>query len=272
MIRLIIVIVLALLIFGGAGATIYHFMIKPEKEVEAELRQAEQEAEPLPPPDPGADVYATILAESGDEFTLRDRLIDFIERYPESSKVREAKERIGRINMDFLFSSTPGPGKEPYTVVRGDALVKIATKTGCNAELIMRSNNLATINLSIDQQLLIPKIDPKIVIDRETRTLTLYNGNAFLKEYALTQEKLPSARQGDTTVTEKIAMKDGKRVAFGTKDYAESQKSVLLGGGLTLQETPEEGTAAPPNAILLGPEEFDEVYVLVSRGTPVTIR
>ena len=74
-----------------------------------------------------------------------------------------------------------------------------------------------------------------------------------------------------------MARKGETRVAFGHKDYPETERFVLLGaGGATIRPTPTpaaDGTETPmPQGIVLKPEDFAEIYVLVKTGTPVTIQ
>jgi hypothetical protein len=55
-------------------------------------------------------------------------------------------------------------------------------------------------------------------------------------------------------------------VVFGGKDYPGSERSILLDqGNLTIRSSGGSG-------VILSQEEIEEIFPLVSRGTPVIIR
>jgi hypothetical protein len=111
-------------------------------------------------------------------------------------------------------------------------------------------------------------------VDRKNKTLTVTNHGKFFKTYPLLGATVPRLAEGATleaTVGEKIASVDGKRVAFGDKTYAESERQVLLSGGATLRSATGTEETLPPG-LVLSPENLREVFVLVTRGTPVTIQ
>ncbi len=155
-IKALIVLVLAAAVFGTAGFFAYKLFIVPEKLDRAEAKAiAEQAANPAatptPPPDYSLPAFqkAMALKDAGKLEEARRALLDFINLYPQSTKLADAKAAIGEMSMRFIYTSEPGPDKIDYTVVGGDSLVKIAAKTKSNAELILRSNNLASIDLQI---------------------------------------------------------------------------------------------------------------------------
>ncbi len=180
-----IVLALAVAIFGTIGFFAWQLYIKPEQ---IERRQEKIEANappPTPPPDFSLPVLdrALALKKQGKLLEARDALMNFIVQYPQSTKLADAKAAVGEINTQFVFTSEPGPDKIDYTVVPGDSLVKVANKTKSNAELILRSNNLASIDLSVGQALRIPQLEISLVIDRKAKTLSVMNKGQLFKEY-----------------------------------------------------------------------------------------
>ena len=146
---------------------------------------------------------------------------------PKSPKRRQRSEPSIPVKYSLPY---PSPEKTSYAVGKGDSLVKIASKFKSNAELIFRANNLQTINLKIGQQLVIPQLDMSMVVDRKARTVTLLNGGQFFKEYRTVALKTPGRSdfrpdQG----TDKIALRDSNRVAFGDKNYSGSERWIMLG-------------------------------------------
>jgi LysM repeat protein len=287
-IKALIVLVLALAVFGTAGFFAYKLFIVPGKLDREEAKAAAEQAAnpaatPTPPPDYSLPAFqkAMALKAAGKPDEARHALLDFINLYPQSTKLADAKAAIGEINMRFIYTSEPGPDKIDYTVVGGDSLVKIASKTKSNAELILRSNNLASIDLQIGQQLRIPSLDAAIVIDRAAKTLALMNHGQLLKEYPLLALDLPAAARGkepaSTQVKDKVAINGAERVAFGGRDYVGSERWIMLGiANAIIRGRPEpdaNGQPAPmPPGIIVSQEDIEEIFPLVSRGTPVTIQ
>lgn len=266
---------LALGIFGAAGWFAYQIYVKPEKlDREAAIQEAEAPP-PTPPPDYSLPALqkAVELKKAGQLAEARQALLDFLAQYPQSTGLADAKDALGEINTQFVFTSMPAPDKLDYTVVSGDSLVKIASKTKASAELILRSNNLATIDLQIGQQLRIPQLDTAIVIDRAAKTLTLLNNGEFFKEYPLL------AVQGSPTQTEikdKVALHGSERVAFGDRNWIGSDRWLMLGSAnLVIRglPEPEDGSEpAIPPGIVVSQEDIEEIFPLVGRGTPVSIQ
>ncbi len=266
---------LALGIFGAAGWFAYQIYVKPEKlDREAAIQEAEAPP-PTPPPDYSLPALqkAVELKKAGQLAEARQALLDFLAQYPQSTGLADAKNALGEINTQFVFTSMPAPDKLDYTVVSGDSLVKIASKTKASAELILRSNNLATIDLQIGQQLRIPQLDTAIVIDRAAKTLTLLNNGEFFKEYPLL------AVQGSPTQTEikdKVALHGSERVAFGDRNWIGSDRWLMLGSAnLVIRglPEPEDGSEpAIPPGIVVSQEDIEEIFPLVGRGTPVSIQ
>jgi LysM repeat protein len=217
---------------------------------------------------------AADLQRKGEIDKARSAWVEFIANYPDSPKIGEAKRALGSINTGQVLSPVPSPEKTSYAVSKGDSLVKIASKFKSNPELIFRVNNLQTINLKIGQQLVIPQLDMSIVVDRKARAVTLFNRGQFFKEYQAVALKTPGVSTSvRTKVADKIALQGSNRVAFGDKNYSGSERWIMLSAtGLAIRGLPEGAGAAPPSGIIVAQPDIEEIFLLVSRGTPVTIQ
>lgn len=286
--KVLVILVLVAGILGGTGYFVYTLMVKPVQLDRAE-KLATPEPTPEPTPDPVLAAFAAVeplLAQPAE--VDREALAGFLTTYPDATQATAVRVGLGRLNLAALLSPAPGPDKAPYTVVSGDALVKIANRFKTNAELIYRANKLPNINLRIGQQLVVPQIDTKLVIDRAAKTVTLMNKGEFLATFPVLSFQLPAGiPKGavETTVSDKFLSRDGKRVAFGDKAFEEAERFVLLAAsGAMIRSLPPAplppvgNASAPPAAtptpggIVLSPEDAANVYVLVARGTPVTIQ
>ncbi|MEI6033998.1 MAG: LysM peptidoglycan-binding domain-containing protein [Verrucomicrobiae bacterium] len=276
-IRTLAILILVAAILGGSGYFAYEYFLKPAK-LDIQEKKMPQ---PTPPPDPSIAAFEALKPHLGQETPEAQAAFEgFLNAYPASPMAPAARAAIGKINAARILSTEISPEKTAYSVVSGDSLVKIAAKHKSGAELIYRANRLATINLKIGQVLVIPKLATSLVVDRAANTVTLLNGGAFVREYPLKSLKLPpSAAKGtvETKVTDKIAMNGTVRAAFGTKDFEGSERSVILGiPGVMLRGTPPaaaDSTLPPmPSGIVLDPAEAEEIFVLTTKGTPVTIK
>ena len=271
-VRTLIILALVGLIVGGSAFFAYELYWKPKRldmEDKATFSQGSVAVADYTLP---AFEKAAALQRKGDIEGARASWVEFIRNYPDSPKLSEAKAALGGINTSQIFSQSPSPDKTSYAVSKGDSLVKIASKFKSDAELIFRVNNLQTINLKIGQQLVIPQLGMRIVVDRKAHTVTLFNKDQFFKEYRAVALKTPGiSAPVQTKVADKIAMQDSKRVAFGDKNYSDSERSLTLGSAGVVIRGLREGATPPPGINVTQPD-IEEIFLLVSRGTPVTIQ
>jgi len=275
--RVIVILILVVAILGGTAYFGYELYLKPRKlDVE---EKAQGVVAPTPPPDPSLAAFEALkptLELNTPE--AQAALQTFLETYPESPMASAARAALGRINAAMILTPSPSPDKTLYAVVKGDSLVKIASKFKTGAELLYAVNNLQTINLRIGQELAIPRLDTSLVIDRAAKTVTIQNAGAFVREYPIKSLKIPpTSGTVQTKVSDKLAMKGDTRVAFGTKDYEGSERFVMLSlQGVMLRGAPApaaDGSEPPlPPGIVLEPADAAEIFLLTTRGTPVTIK
>jgi len=278
LIRAFIIVALAAAVFGGSAYFAYELYWKPAA-LDAQDRLAKPvNFAPPTPPDYSAPAFqkAETLVKQGNLDAARVALWDFVQTYPDSPNSRKAKEMLGKINSDRIFGGGESAEKTLYAVERGDSLARIASKFKTNPELIYRLNNLDSINLQVGQQLLVPNLDPSLVIDRKAQSVVLLNKGEFFKEYPALSIRIPgisSSKPTKAKVLDKVALQDDKRVAFGQKDYVGSQRCVMLNiPGIMIRgaDSLPEGNAAA--GIFVSPSTAEEIFILVSRGTPITIQ
>jgi LysM repeat protein len=274
-----VVLLLALIIFGGATWFGYNTFVKQEIELKKEQRGE------VPPP-PVLDVSlpefqaAAQLRQETKLAEAREALIAFIQKYPTGPHLEEAKDLLGEVNVDILLSRYPSPEKTDYIVKSGDVLAKIARKLKTTPELIMRMNNMSDTMLRIGDRLFVSHPDFSMVIQPKANLVVLLNHGAFFKQYHVREAKLPPKQPSKITakVAETMAWKDGKRVGLGSKDYTSSTRWIRLAGapGYTLYSTPDAAhpnidQPPPPSGLGLAASDVEELSSLVNNKTPVTI-
>lgn len=270
--RAIVILILIVVIFGGAAYFAYDLYWKPQ-ELDRKDREVVRAA-PTPPPDYTLPAFEKAMQtrRAGDLEAARAALADFLRSYPDSTKIVEARQALGEVNSERFFSRTASPGKTEYVVASRDSLARIASKFKSSPELIFRINNLENINLKIGQVLVVPEVQATLVIDHKAKTVTLLNNGEFFREYPILSFKSPRpAAETKTRVVDKIAMLDSKRIAFGEKQYFDCERWLAFAGGVTLRGVPD-GTEAMPGGIVVSSDSMDEIFLLSNRGTAVTIQ
>lgn len=277
MARIILLIILLGLIAGMAGGGYYlydRFILAPEQEM-----MAEEEAAAQPPTEcPSIEAWRNVLSQMQVDDPEQDLLFirTFLAEHPQSEVRGEAFDLLTTKGARWLFSNKPAPWKETYRVVSGDSLNRISSRQGVASEWIMKVNNLMDYNMSIGQELLLPKPNLRLIASRGENRLFVLNGEELLLAYPLTLSNVADAAVGETSVKEKAAVTDGKRFAFGTPGYVDAEKTISLEGGKPNLRLLPEGlgeldAAVLPTGLLLARPDLEEVFLLVKRGTPVII-
>jgi LysM repeat protein len=273
------VLLLALIIFGGAAWFGYNSFVKEDIAVKKEQRG---EVTLAPAPDISLPEFqaAAQLRQEGKLTEARDALIAFTQKYPSGKHLEEARDLLGEVNVDILLSRHPSPEKTEYVVKPGDVLAKISRKLKTTPELIMRMNNMSGTMLHIGERLLISHPDFAIVIQRKANLVVLLNHGVFFKQYHVREAKLPPKQPSKITakVAETMAWKGGKRVGLGSKEYLDSTRWIRLAGaaGYTLYSMPDSAhpnldQPPPPVGLGLTASDVEELSSLVNNRTPVTI-
>jgi LysM repeat protein len=288
--KALIIIVLALGIFGGAYYAAWMLYLKPQEELRAE----KLEPPPPPPPDPSLPDYQKVLDLhlSGDTMAARKGWQDFLEHFPQSSKADEAREYLGRINISLYLSPIQTPEKTLYEVKPGDVISKVANRLQSTPELIMRANRLQGSMLRIKQKLWVPPANFTLTIKaHEQRVLVLQHDKFFCQYPILTMppQKISLAKatkKGPTPkpvkitgrITENVAWHDGNRVTFTDKTYNEANHWILISpGGHNLYTDlsalpPDTKFQKPPGGGYgLSPENMQELSALIRKNDSVTI-
>ena len=273
------VLLLALIIFGGAAWFGYNTFVKEEIEV-----KKEQRGEVTPPPVVDVSLpefeAAVKLRQDGKLAEARDALVVFIQKYPSAKRLDEARDLLGEVNVEILLSRYPSPEKTEYIVKSGDVLAKIARKLKTTPEMIMRMNNMSGTMLRIGDRLFISNPDFSMVVQRKANLIVLLNHGAFFRQYHIREAKLPPKPPPKITtkVAETMAWRGGQRIGLGSKEYLASTKWVRFASApaYTLYSVPDSThpnleQPPPPTGLGLAATDLEELSTLVNNRTPVTI-
>lgn len=273
---LVILCLVAVIIGGGAGS--YWLLVLRPRQLD-QIAEARRAPTGQPTPDPSTEDFerAAAMRLAGKPAEAREALAGFINVHPDSGHRAEAEGLLGAINVDAVFSTNPGPDKVIYIVRSGDTLDRVAHKYKVNPDLIFRASRLESINLKIGQKLVIPTLDLTIEVRLKERRVVLFNHGQYFRSYVV-RELRTAPKRGvslNVKVKERIATKDGIRVTFGTKEFAESLRAVAFDQpGYTVFALPPDGSAEKPPAttgVALEASDAREFYTLVKAGDPAAI-
>ncbi len=221
--KALIIIFLTFAVFGGVALVGYKMFVQPQ------IALKNEKAAPPTPPPPDPTVRSSTNAWPFGR-TVRwskpaMRFTEFIDHYPQSTKLEDAKNILGEINTDIFLSTIAAPEKEIYTVQKNDVISRVATKLKTTGELIVRANNLQGPMLRIGQKLSVSPAEFSLVISRKNDKVTVLNKGKFFKQYQVlewppqhakkvTTAKVTPSEKKVGRVTDKISWLNGTRVTY----------------------------------------------------------
>ncbi len=285
-IKTLILLCLALAVFGGGGYWAYTLFLKPEIEL-----KRDRESPPAPSPvfqDGTVGEFKKCLEveAAGDFLAARRAYEDFLQTYPDSTKAEEARFRLGAIRLGQLFAPRMAPGKEIYVVKSGDVLLKICHRLKVPPDLIMAMNQMESSALRVGQKLYWIPDEFTAVVDRVGSKVVVFAGSEFFAQVPIlstqgtawvgTPPKKTSMAALDVKVFDKPGWKDGRRVSTSDKEYAEALLWVVFqpGGHTFYAEPGQDGgnVSRPTSGYGLDPAVVRALSALLRKGETVTIR
>lgn len=204
----------------------------------------------------------------------REKLTSIINLYPSSVSATLSRRIITEMNLDEVLSASHMQGKEEYKVKPGDSYLAIANKFHCTLDTIVYLNGmLAMPILHPGDELVVMPLDFRLLIDTRRKAVSLWREGSFVAEYPalVFAVSTPDQAKG-TTVQVKSAEAKGQAVSPLSKEYREANK-VLTIARPTLRICGWDGKSEkPPGAILLRPEDMEELNLLTRSGNEVEIR
>ena len=225
----------------------------------------------------------------GDKVAARDLYARAVTDAPfDSTDWQEAMVGLGRLNVEFIFSSKRTPTSKVYTVQKGDALTNIGIKLNTTQGLLMRANGITNPNkLHLGQNLKYTPKDFRIVIERSSLRLFLLDEEGVFKVYST---GLGRDNHETTLGRYKVGNKEKNPTWFkpGSEPIPPLDPRNEL-GTRWMPMVPEEeglptdlgihGTITPDSIGLYSSSgcprmlkaDVEELYDLVVRSTPVTV-
>ncbi len=257
---------------------------KPQAAVvpEPPPREAPPAPSPTAPAQAGTDLAeAESLLREGRLQAARVKARAVLEQAAgDPTRQAQAEQLLGTIHTELLFYARPMPEKSDYTVQVGDSLDKIARQYGTTVELIQRSNNIKGPVIKAGQRLRVFSGTWSIRVNKTRNDLVLTLNGDFFKRYRVGTGEFSKTPVGEFRIVERLSQPtwwhpDGRTIPFGDPENLLGTHWLALdikGYGIHGTWEPETvGKQSSMGCIRLRNEEVEELYTLVTNGTPVVI-
>ncbi|MFC1667478.1 L,D-transpeptidase family protein [Candidatus Omnitrophota bacterium] len=257
-------------------------LISKDKLDEAK-KQIDEIADKHPDSDALGKIYfkiANSYERKGEIVKARDVYGVILTRHQNVDNILDVQEKIGKLNVQILFSPIITVKDLLYKIEPGDTLSKIAKRFGTTVDLIKVSNSLRSDTIRADSRLKVSRAKYEILVDKSQNLLTILldKGDIF-KVYRVSTGENNSTPVGNFKIVNKI--KDPVWYNQGAIVPSESPDNILGSRWLGISERgygihgtvdPKSvGTQATKGCVRMIDSDVEELYTIIPVGTEVTI-
>ncbi len=223
------------------------------------------------------------LALTGATPEVREELATLRTDFPSTPLIRDIEHVLGQCNMALMFSEIPVAGDLIYEVASGDTINALARKHGIAEGLLMAVNRIDDPRrLSIGRRIKIPDVHFSIEVNKTDNSLQLLNNGRFFKHYPVRTGRVdyltPVGEFKIRVKKKNPAWNDPKTGRYFPPNDAENQLGSrwigFKGSSFGIHGTIEPdtiGTYASNGCVGMLKEDVEELYDLVTVGTPIRI-
>lgn len=219
------------------------------------------------------------LEASGDLLGARNIYLKLADQSTNSNEINKLAKKSEDLNIKLLFSPTITPGSIAYEIKPGDTLTKIAKLNKTTVDLIMKSNNLTSANISPGRKIKVWNTPFTIFVDKSQNRLILKSNEEVFKTYIVSTGLNNSTPVGNFKIINKLVnptwFKAGAVVPagspeniLGTRWLGIDVPSYGIHGTTMPQDLGKQVTAG---CVRMANAEVEELYTIVPVGTEVTI-
>ncbi len=255
--------------------------IEPVVQAPVVVAETPPPAPPAPASAPDEGIAAAEAArKAGRLQEARERATALLDQASDPALQSKLENLLGAVNMELLMSPRPMPEKSDYAVQAGDSLDKIARKFGTTVELIQKGNNIRGALIKSGDRLRVFSGTWAIRVNKNRNDLLLTLNGKFFKRYRVGTGEYSKTPVGEFKMVDRIAQPtwwhpDGRTIPFGDPENLLGTHWLALdvkGYGIHGTWEPETiGRQASMGCVRLLNEEVEELFTLVTIGTPVII-
>jgi lipoprotein-anchoring transpeptidase ErfK/SrfK/outer membrane protein assembly factor BamD (BamD/ComL family) len=221
-----------------------------------------------------------IYESQGKKTEAMDAYQKVIDKYPGSEFIVDSERRWSNI----CFNKFIDENAINYEVKKGDSPIIIGSKFSIAAGLVKKLNNLTSDSLQVGQTLKLIKPDFNILVDLSKYKLYLKSGDKIVKIYTVaTGKKETPTPTGEYKVTDKLIKPTWyQTLPSGVKQIIPGGDPKNELGTRWIGFKPAYGIHGTIEPLLIGQpvshgcirmlnEEVEELYDLISGGTPIKI-
>ncbi len=229
----------------------------------------------MPDIDPGEKSFqkAHELLALGKLDEAREKLTAIVNVYPSSASAPVARRIVGEMNLDEILSSSHMRGKQVHVVKRGDSFLGIAAKYHTTIDCLMHLNSMMELKgIQPGDELIVMPLDFRLLVEPRRKTVSLWQGGRFIREYPALHMAAVTAGAQRGTIQSKFAELDGRRVTPQSSDYRAANKVIQTARPQLQIRAWIDESEKPSGAILLRPQDMEEINLLTRVGNEVEIR
>lgn len=228
-----------------------------------------------------------IAEEAGDPDKARALYEDAMSISEPSGEARELAEKLlGELNLRLFFMAKEDEYRKAYLIRPGDSMVSIALRNDVTVDMLCKLNGISNpTRIRPNMRLLIPSLDFSIHIDKSDFKLTLHNHDRFFKSYKVGLGKNNCTPVGEFEISDKIknptwwspngpVPPGDPSNELGTRWMALKPLSPGIGPDYGIHGTIDSktiGWESSNGCPRMYPDKAEELYMLVTIGTPVVI-
>jgi len=206
-----------------------------------------------------------------------EKLKYIVSFYPSAKCAVDARRILGEINVDRLLDPEWKEGKTQVKVKRGDSYTRIVNvhKTSMDSLVhLSRLQQTEANRLRIGDTLTVMPLEMHVVIDIRRKTLTIWRGGEFIKEYPVMavsyKEKAAVKRMKIGSVRGEYR---GRMYPSHTEEYRGSSKVILLSDkSLAIRAVSKDNADSIGRGFLLAEADVEELPLLIRSGNDLEIR
>jgi len=200
-------------------------------------------------------------------------------------KKQDVRGLLDDINEKLIFNPSYKDGATIHQVGSGEVLSNIARQYGVNWRMLTRINNIARPELiRVNQKIKVLEGQPKVVVDKNSFTLTLFIDDYYVKEYPVGLGREIRTPEGVFTVDSMLIEADwyppeGGLIRYGEEGHLIGSRWIgfedkpdASGYGIHGTIDPDSiGSTESEGCIRMLDEDVEELYDFLTTGTEVLI-